>query len=119
MDYRKSVAAATSSRFARYAVSFAGDPTKHDISNLQLATNVNFSLPESWFIAFYPSADIRVMVAVAACAGAKREHNNRATSTMERRQAKHKCTAEMGSAVTGRSLEARAQSHCVLRRSYS
>jgi hypothetical protein len=46
--------------FARYDVSFAGDPSKRNISNLQLAPFFNLGLPEHWFIAFYPSADIRV-----------------------------------------------------------
>ncbi len=46
--------------YARYDVSFAGDPTKRNISNLQLAPWLNLSLPDQWFIAFFPSADIRV-----------------------------------------------------------
>ncbi|HXX04015.1 MAG TPA: hypothetical protein VEJ37_06740 [Xanthobacteraceae bacterium] len=46
--------------FARYDVSFAGDPSKRDISNLQLAPYLSIGLPDTWFIAFYPSADIRV-----------------------------------------------------------
>jgi hypothetical protein len=46
--------------FARYDVSFAGDPSKRNISNLQLAPFFNLGLPDRWFIAFYPSADIRV-----------------------------------------------------------
>jgi hypothetical protein len=46
--------------YARYAVSFAGDPTKKNISNLQLAPQLNLGLPERFFITFYPSADIRV-----------------------------------------------------------
>jgi len=46
--------------FARYDVSFAGDPSKRNISNLQLAPYLNFGLPDTWFVAFYPSADIRV-----------------------------------------------------------
>jgi hypothetical protein len=45
--------------FARYDVSFAGDPAKKSISNLQLAPVVNFSLPEGWFFTLYPSSDIR------------------------------------------------------------
>jgi hypothetical protein len=44
----------------RYAVSFAGDPSKRNISNLQLAPHFNLGLPDRWFIAFYPTADIRV-----------------------------------------------------------
>ena len=46
--------------YARYDVSFAGDPTKRNISNLQLAPWFNLVLPDQWFIAFFPSADIRV-----------------------------------------------------------
>jgi hypothetical protein len=46
--------------FARYDVSFAGDPSKRNISNLQLAPFLNIGLPERWFVALYPSADIRV-----------------------------------------------------------
>ena len=44
----------------RYDVSFAGDPTKKNISNLQFAPAVNIGLPDRWFITFYPSADIRI-----------------------------------------------------------
>ena len=43
----------------RYDISFAGDPTRRPISNLQFAPEVNFSLPEGWFLALYPSPDIR------------------------------------------------------------
>ena len=46
--------------YARYDVSFAGDPAKRNISNLQLAPLFTLRLPETWFISFYPSADIRV-----------------------------------------------------------
>jgi hypothetical protein len=46
--------------FARYDVSFAGDPTKRNISNLQLAPYLSLGLPDSWFIAFYPNSDIRI-----------------------------------------------------------
>ena len=46
--------------FARYDVSFAGDPSKRNISNLQLAPFLNIGLPEQWFVALYPSADIRI-----------------------------------------------------------
>ena len=46
--------------FTRYAVSFAGDPSKRNISNLQLSSYFNLGLPDQWFISFYPSADIRV-----------------------------------------------------------
>jgi len=44
----------------RYDVSFAGDPTKRNISNLQFAPTFNLGLPDRWFISFYPSADIRI-----------------------------------------------------------
>jgi hypothetical protein len=44
----------------RYNVSFAGDPTKKNISNLQFAPTFNVGLPDRWFITFYPSADIRI-----------------------------------------------------------
>ena len=46
--------------YARYDVSFAGDPTKRNISNLQLAPLFTLRLPETWFISFYPNPDIRV-----------------------------------------------------------
>lgn len=45
---------------ARYDVSFAGDPSKRNISNLQLAPTLNIFLPEHWFVTFYPSPDIRI-----------------------------------------------------------
>jgi hypothetical protein len=44
----------------RYDVSFAGDPTKKNISNLQFAPTFNLGLPDRWFVTFYPSADIRI-----------------------------------------------------------
>jgi hypothetical protein len=46
--------------FARYDVSFAGDPVARNISNLQLAPYFSLGLPGTWFVAFYPSADIRI-----------------------------------------------------------
>jgi hypothetical protein len=46
--------------YARYDVSFAGDPTKRSISNLQLAPLLTIALPENWLVSFYPSPDIRV-----------------------------------------------------------
>lgn len=46
--------------FARYDVSFAGNPAKRNISNLQLAPMFTIGLPETWFVTFYPNADIRV-----------------------------------------------------------
>jgi hypothetical protein len=45
---------------ARYDVSFGGDPSKRNISNLQLAPTVNITLPDHWFVTLYPSPDIRV-----------------------------------------------------------
>jgi hypothetical protein len=45
---------------ARYAQSFAGDPSKKTISNLQLAPTINFGLPNRWFFVLYPSPEIRV-----------------------------------------------------------
>ena len=44
---------------ARYDVSFAGDPTKKFISNLQFAPMLNLTLPNQWFFTFYPSPEIR------------------------------------------------------------
>ena len=44
----------------RYDVSFAGDPTRRNISNLQFAPTFNLGLPDRWFLTFYPSADIRI-----------------------------------------------------------
>jgi hypothetical protein len=44
----------------RYDASFAGDPTRRNISNLQFAPTFNLGLPNRWFLTFYPSADIRV-----------------------------------------------------------
>jgi hypothetical protein len=53
----------TSSYFeplVRYDVSVAGDPTKRNISNLQLAPTLNIGLPDRWYVSFYTSPDIRV-----------------------------------------------------------
>jgi hypothetical protein len=44
----------------RYDVSFAGDPTKKNISNLQLAPMLNVDLPNHWFITIYPNTEIRI-----------------------------------------------------------
>jgi hypothetical protein len=44
----------------RYAVSFAGDPTKRNISEPQIAPTFNLDLPGPWFLTFYPSYDIRI-----------------------------------------------------------
>jgi hypothetical protein len=43
----------------RWDYSFAGDPTRKNINNLQFAPMVNFSLPDRWFFTLYPSTDIR------------------------------------------------------------
>jgi Putative MetA-pathway of phenol degradation len=43
----------------RYDLSFAGDPSRKSISNLQFAPTVNFSFPGGWFFALYPNPDIR------------------------------------------------------------
>jgi hypothetical protein len=44
----------------RYDVSFAGDPSKRSISNLQIAPTLNINLPQHWFVTFYPNPDIRI-----------------------------------------------------------
>lgn len=44
----------------RYDVSFAGDPSKRNISNMQFAPTFNLGLPDRWFVTFYPSPDIRL-----------------------------------------------------------
>jgi len=44
----------------RYDESFAGDPAKRNIGNLQFAPTLNIGLPDRWFFTFYPSPDIRV-----------------------------------------------------------
>jgi Putative MetA-pathway of phenol degradation len=44
----------------RYDVSFAGDPTRKNISNLQFGPALNIGLPDRWFVTFYPSQDIRI-----------------------------------------------------------
>ena len=46
--------------FLRYDASFAGDPTRKNISNLQIAPTLNIGLPDEWYVSFYPSADIRI-----------------------------------------------------------
>jgi hypothetical protein len=43
----------------RYDASFAGDPEKRAISNLQFAPMINFSLPDRWFFTLYATPDIR------------------------------------------------------------
>jgi len=44
----------------RYDVSFAGDPSKRNISNLQPAPTLNIDLPKRWFVTLYPNPDIRL-----------------------------------------------------------
>lgn len=44
----------------RYAISFAGDPTRRRISEPQIAPTLNIGLPNRWFVTFYPSNDIRI-----------------------------------------------------------
>ena len=44
----------------RYAMSFAGDPSRRNISEPQIAPTLNISLPDRWFLTLYPSNDIRI-----------------------------------------------------------
>ena len=44
----------------RWAVSFAGDPSRRNINEPQIAPTLNIALPERWFVTFYPSNDIRI-----------------------------------------------------------
>jgi hypothetical protein len=44
----------------RYATSFAGDPSRRNISEPQMAPTLNIGLPDHWFVTFYPSYDIRI-----------------------------------------------------------
>ena len=44
----------------RYAISFAGDPSRRNISEPQIAPTLNIGLPDRWFLNFYPSNDIRI-----------------------------------------------------------
>jgi hypothetical protein len=44
----------------RYDISLAGDPSKRNISNLQLAPMLNINLPERWFVTLYPNTEIRI-----------------------------------------------------------
>jgi hypothetical protein len=44
----------------RYAMSFAGDPTKRNISEPQISPTFNLDLAGPWFLTFYPSYDIRI-----------------------------------------------------------
>jgi hypothetical protein len=44
----------------RYAMSFAGDPSRRRISEPQIAPTLNIGLPDRWFFTLYPSNDIRI-----------------------------------------------------------
>ena len=44
----------------RYAISFAGDPTRRNINEPQIAPTLNIGLLHYWFVTFYPSYDIRI-----------------------------------------------------------
>jgi hypothetical protein len=44
----------------RYDVSFAGQQSARNISNLKLAPMFNVALPNKWFVTLYPSTDIRI-----------------------------------------------------------
>ena len=44
----------------RYATSFAGDASRRNISEPQIAPTLNIGLPDRWFVTFYPSNDIRI-----------------------------------------------------------
>jgi hypothetical protein len=44
----------------RYNFDYAGDSQRRHISVLQFEPQLNISLPETWFVALYPSPDIRV-----------------------------------------------------------
>ncbi len=45
---------------ARYATSFAGDVSRRNISEPQIAPTLNIGLPDRWFVTLYPSNDIRI-----------------------------------------------------------
>jgi hypothetical protein len=44
----------------RYDLSFAGDPSRRNVSNLQLAPMLNINLPDRWFFTLYPNTEIRI-----------------------------------------------------------
>lgn len=44
----------------RYAISVAGDPSRRNISEPQIAPTLNVGLPNRWFVTLYPSNDIRI-----------------------------------------------------------
>ncbi len=43
----------------RYDASFAGNPAKKSVSELQFGPSLNFGLPNRWYFQLYPSDDIR------------------------------------------------------------
>ena len=45
---------------ARYAVSFAGDPSRRNINEAQFAPTLNIQLPDRWFLRFYDLYDVRI-----------------------------------------------------------
>jgi len=44
----------------RYAISFAGDPSRRNISQPQIAPTFNIGLSDRWYATLYPSYDIRI-----------------------------------------------------------
>jgi len=44
---------------ARYAFDFEGDSNHNHTSELQVPPSLNISLPDDWYITFFPSTDIR------------------------------------------------------------
>jgi hypothetical protein len=45
---------------ARYAISVAGNSTRRDINELQIAPTLNIGLPDRWFVTLFPSNDVRI-----------------------------------------------------------
>jgi hypothetical protein len=45
---------------ARYAISVAGNSTRRDINELQIAPTLNIGLPDRWFVSLFPSNDVRL-----------------------------------------------------------
>jgi len=44
----------------RYAMSFAGDLSRRNISEPQIAPTLNIGLPNRWFLTLFPSYDVRI-----------------------------------------------------------
>jgi Putative MetA-pathway of phenol degradation len=44
----------------RYAMSFAGDPSRRNISEIQFAPTLNIALQDHWFLRFYDLYDVRI-----------------------------------------------------------